>query len=317
MRSQTRTALWAVAAMLALLGRVSGGAGQEKHPSQAPARGVAMDGPTQVRVGVTTVAAQAAQYRAEVRGLGQVMGIDTIAQTDADLTTAEAAVHASQAALARARGLHAADNSVSQQTLEAAVHQAAADAAQLALAERKASGTWGRDAPWHDRQRRNAWTAKIVAGQAAILRVTFPPDSVGDALLDSIRIGRLNDGSDGRSWRPTFVWNAPADPAVPGRSYFMLVENAQGLSPGERVLVRATFGSTKAGAVVPAAAVIIAEGRTWFYVASKADYFIRQAIELSQPLGDGYFMSAGIKPGAPVVIHGAGQLLAREIGSED
>jgi len=301
---------------LAVLACVSAQAAEKKSPADARTRTVAMDAATQARIGIATAAAQAVQYQPEVRGLGQVMGIDAIAQTDADLSTAEAAAQASDSALIRARELHAADNSVSQQTVEAAVHQAAADAAQLALAERKAASAWGRDAPWHDRQSRHAWTQKIVAGQAAILRVTFPPDTVGDARLDSIRIERLNQPGEGR-WHPASVWSAPADPTVPGRSYFMLVEHAQGLNSGERVLVLASFGSVKAGAVVPSSAVVIAEGRTWFYVRSKPDYFVRQALDLSQPLREGYFVVSGIQPGAPVVIQGAGQLLAREIGRED
>ena len=74
-----------------------------------------LDEPTQARIGLATEAAKAMQYRAEVQGLGQVMGIDALAQTDTELTSAEAAARASEAARARARGLFAADTSVSRQ----------------------------------------------------------------------------------------------------------------------------------------------------------------------------------------------------------
>jgi hypothetical protein len=303
--------------LAALLTGADSSVAQDEDSYEAPERSVTLDAQTKARIGITTVAAKSLQYRAEAHGLGQVIGVDAIAQTDADLTVAEAAAQASQAALVRTRALFGADNSVSQQALEAAEHQAAADSAQLTLAERKSAATWGRDAPWQDAKRRKALIAKITAGTALIVRATFPADSVGDSALGSIRIERLDAEEGGKDWTATTVWSAPADPAVPGRSYYLLVEGAQGLAPGERVRVAAPYGAVTQGALVPTGAVLIAEGRTWLYIEEKADYFVRQAINLSHPVGEGYFTSSGVQPGEAVVIQGAGQLLAREIGTSE
>jgi hypothetical protein len=283
----------------------------------APDRSVTLDAGAKARIGIATQTAQATQYNAEARGLGQVLGLEAVAQTDADLTIAESAAHASQAALVRAHGLFGADTGVSRQALEAAEHQATADAAQLALAERKSTAAWGRDAPWRDPEQRHALLAKMAAGDAAIVRATFPENSLGGVPPASVRIERLaaRDGETG--WTTSTVWAAPADPTVPGRSFFMLVDGAQGLSQGEHVRVVAPLGAPKQGAIVPTGAIVIAEGRTWLYIEEKPDYFVRQAIDLSQPTEDGYFTAEGVRPGESVVTDGAGQLLARETGTED
>jgi hypothetical protein len=305
------------AAGLLLLAAAHPCGAQDDDAYEAPERSVTLDAPTKVRLGIATVAAQAVQYRGEARGLGLVLGIDAIAQTDADLTVAESAAQVSQAALARARALFSADTSVSRQTLEAAEHQATTDTAQLLLAERRSEGTWGHDAPWRDSKQRRTLMAEIAAGKAVIVRATFAADVIGDSAPAQTRIERLDAADGGRHWTASRLWNAPADPAVPGRSYYLLIEAAQGLNQGERVRVVAEFGASKSGALVPAAAVIIAEGSTWLYIEQKSDYFVRQAIDLSQPLGPGYFVSTGVQAGESVVVQGAGQLLARETGTED
>jgi hypothetical protein len=301
----------ALAVAVLLLGRATD-AGSADSPSP-DADTVTLDAATRARIGIATAPAKAVQYRAEARGLGQVMGLDALAQTDAELTGAEAAARASEAALVRARGLFDAETSVSRQSLEAAQHQATTDAAQLALARRKSIATWGHDAPLRDPQRRAALLAKISAGASAIVRATFPDDSRSES-TGPMRLERLDGEHSHRSWNAVSAWRAPADPAVPGRSYFLLIKAAEGLAPGERVSVFAPVGASQAGALVPTAAVVIAGGDTWLYVEEKAGAFVRRAIPITQPMAEGYFSTA-VRPGEPVVVQGAGQLLARETGT--
>jgi len=316
-RFALKDCLRALAAGLLLLAAAHPCSAQDEDDYEAPERSVTLDAQTKARIGVTTVAAQSVQYRGEASGLGLVLGIDAIARTDADLTVAESAAQLSQAALVRARGLFGADTSISRQALEAAEQQAATDAAQLMLAERKAEATWGHDAPWRDPKQRRALIAEISAGKAAIVRATFAADVIGDAAPGRTRIERLDGAAGGKKWTVTRLWSAPADPTLPGRSYYLFIQAAQDLNQGERVRVLADFSPSKAGAFVPAGAVVIAEGRTWLYIEDKPDYFVRQAIDLSQPLGSGYFISAGVQAGETVVVQGAGLLLARETGTED
>lgn len=283
----------------------------------APDRSVTLDAPSRARLGIVSAAAAAKPFNAEVRGLGQVLGLDALAQTDADLSVAEAAARASQAALTRAQGMFTADAGVSRQVLEAAEHQAATDAAQLALAQRKSISTWGRDAPWRDAAQRRALMSKIAAGEVTVVRAIFPANIIDPAAPPVLRIEPLTGAAPEKALIAKAVWSGPADPAVPGRAYYMLVENAGILAEGDHVRVIAATGAAKEGAFVPAGAVIIAEGATWLYIEEKAGYFVRQAVDISQPSGDGYILLHGVQPGEKVVTKGAGHLLARETGSAE
>jgi hypothetical protein len=291
---------------------------EEEDAYEAPERSVTLDAQARQHLGIIAAAAKEVPYRAEITGLGLVVSLDAIAQTEADLETAEAALVASRAGLERARGLLGADNSISKQSFEAAEKQAAADAAQLALAERKSIAMWGRNAPWRNSQQRASVLAALSTGKSVLIRATFPDGSLAGDTPAAICVERLDDSAGSRKLCPaTTVWRAPADPSVPGRSYYILVPGAPDLAPGERVRVLAQTGSAEKGAMVPASAVVIAEGRSWLYIEEKANYFVRQAADLSKPLAEGYVMPRDVQAGEPIVIQGAGQLLAREIGTED
>jgi hypothetical protein len=290
---------------------------------EAPERSVTLDVATVARLGIATAPLEAAQFRAETNGFGVVMAFDMLAQTDADLATAESAVEASQAALARARGLFAADISVSRQTVEAAERQAAADTAQLTLVQRRAVAVWGQGIPWNNAAARSLIFAQLLAGDVALARVTFPANAIGERMPSSLRIQRVDAATGAGSWTARTVWSAPADPTVPGRSFFTLIERARGLQPGERLLVYLPEGSTQRGVIVPSSAVLIAEGQAWYYAAevipliipmAPLEDFTRHMLDIGKPTGNGYFVSDG-EPGQSVVVEGAGLLLAREIGT--
>ncbi len=290
---------------------------QAEDAYEAQERSVTLDPQAKPRLGITSIAAKEVPYRAELNGLGLVIGLDAVAQTEADLESARAAARASHAALARARGLFGADMSVSQQSLEAAEHQATSDTAQFALMERRAVATWGPNAPWRDPQRGPSVLAALGSGKTVLIRATFPADMPSGSMPSAVHVERFDDVPHAKGWSASGVWRAPADPNVPGRSYYMLVPDATDLATGERVRVLAQDGESHKGAFVPASAIVVAEGGTWFYIEEKANYFVRRAADLSKPVGEGYFMPTRVHAGEPIVVQGAGQLLAREIGTED
>ena len=282
----------------------------------APERNVTLDASSRGKLGIVTAPAKASNFRSETQGFGQILTIDALGQTDADLSVAEATAQASAAALARAEGLFKADTSVSRQVLETAQRQAVTDAAQLTLAQRKAVATWGREGPWQDAAKRHALLRSVATDKTLLVRATLPASATieGDT---AIRIERLGLSSNAKGLKVSSVWSAPADPTLPGRSYFILLEGPTGLSQGERVRVSVSGGKATAGAIVPPSAIIIAEGQTWLYVEEKPNYFVRQAIDLSQSTSNGYFVPHGVNPGEKVVTEGAAHLLAKETGSEE
>jgi hypothetical protein len=311
-----------------------------QEEDEEPDRIVRLDLDTIARLGIATAPVQAAQFRSETRGFGVVMAFDALAQADADLATVEAAVEASKAAvgaskaaLERARGLFSANVSVSRQTVEAAERQvaaderqAAADVAQLALAQRKAMAAWGgQNLPWHTSAERTALVAQLTSGDLALVRVTFSTSAMGGDTPSSLKVERVGAGQAAGNWTATRIWNAPADPTVPGRSYFALVERARGLLPGERLIVSIPMGRQQQGAIIPSEAVLIAEGTGWYYyretvtpIIPLAPFYIfhRQMLDLSQPTPEGYFVPGG-DPKQVVVVEGAGLILARETGTEE
>ena len=263
-------------------------------------------------LGISTTPAHAMTYRRRLSGYGVVMALDTIGQADAEVATASAAAAQSAAAAARARYLSTGDEAaVSRELVEAAESKAAADRAALALARRKSDAAFGLHAPWQTPAERAAIMAKLASGQAVLVRVTFPLGALGAITLQSVTIARL--GNSTRSWESTTVWEAPADPNLPGRGFFCLLEGSD-LAQNEHVTPWVDFGAPTAGVLVPQAAVLVAESDTWAYAEPDNGHFVRVHINTSYPEAGGYFVpaNAGITADERLVTAGAGLLLAHE-----
>ncbi len=135
----------------------------------------------------------------------------------------------------------------------------------------------------------------------------------------------MEAGADTTSWTAKTIWRAPADPTVPGLSFFALADHARGLLPGERLIVSVPGEHAQQGVVIPSSAMIVAEGTCWYYAVeiqpliiplAPLKNFTRMALDISMPTAEGYFLPAG-DPGQEVVVEGAGLLLAKETGVED
>lgn len=259
--------------------------------------------------GVETAPAVAAQQAPETTGYAVVVARDAIAQALAELSSAAAIEHQSRAALARERSLAGTPGAMATETQEAAERQAVVDHAALVLAERRLSATYGVNAPWGDHYD-SPLLASLAAGQSKLARVTFPLGALGSTPA-VLRLSHLGEPG-GRSFQSLSVWGAPADASIPGRSFFALLKGSDA-SEGERLLARAAVGAAESGVIVPWSAAIISSGSYWCYVEAKPGEFVRREIDISVPTADGYFVRAGIEPGARIVTRSAGALLAREI----
>jgi multidrug efflux pump subunit AcrA (membrane-fusion protein) len=263
-------------------------------------------------LGIATLPATAANYRQQVSGYGTVVALDAIAQTDSDFLTAQAAAAQSQAAAARAASLATGeDAAVSLEVAQTAQSKAAADQAALTLAKRKTEAAFGMNTPWHDAASRKAIMARLAEGRSVLVRVTFPLGAVGNETPHSLKITRL--GADAQSWVATTIWDAPADPALPGRGFYALVD-APGLAQNEHVTAIIPVGAGQAGVAVPAKALIYGESEAWVYAQTKPGHFLRVRVDIGKPMGESYFLAngGGITAGEPVVVTGSGLLLARE-----
>lgn len=264
-------------------------------------------------LGLTIQPAVAAQYQGQISGYGVVTALDAIAQADSDFMTAQATAAQSQAAAARARSLATGEEAaISREQLEVAQSKAAADQAALALARRKSEAAFGLNSPFSNPDARAQVMREFASGAAVLVRVTFP--ATGGAAPKRLIVSRM--GADAKSWTSTTIWDAPADPSVPGRSYYAIVRGSD-LAQNERVTAAIPSGTPQAGAKIPAHAVVYGESEAWVYLQTAPRTFLRTQVDISRPLnsgpgGDGYFVT-NIKPGDKIVVDGAGLLLAHEV----
>lgn len=292
---------------------------------ETPDRLVTLDEVTVGRLGIMMQTVQATEFRVETNGFGTVLAFDALAQTYADLATAESAMQTSDAALARSRSLFAADVAVSRQTVEAAERQAVADRTLMSLAQRKAETAWGQGAPWRSAADLSKVLTRLSSGEVALVRVTFSTSMIGPTIPATFLIKRVEAGAPANSWSAKTIWRAPADPTVPGVSFFALVEKARDLLPGERLLVTVPGENAQQGVIIPASAMIVAEASCWYYAVeiqpliiplAPLKNFVRVALDTRQPTPEGYFVVGG-DPGLVVVVEGASLLLAKETGVEE
>jgi hypothetical protein len=186
------------------------------------------------------------------------------------------------------------------------------DAAALTLAKQRLSGTFGQKPPWADGQN-PALLEALAGGAAQLVRVTFPLGALPAQTPKSLRATRIGAAGTA-SWSMTVIWAAPADANVPGRSFFAVLRDSD-VSEGERIVVWAPLGTRRPGFLVPRAAVVISDGKSWCYRETKPGHFARTQIDTSAPFNDGYFVTDGVAAGDRVVIAGAAQLLAQESNS--
>jgi len=280
-----------VFALSLLLAACGPGAAPDKKEDKDAGPGVSLSAEEVKGLGIETAAASAARFQKEVTGYGIVTALDSIAQTDADFMTASAAASQSQAAAARARALGTGDEAaVSREVVEAAASKAAADQAALALARRKADAVFGIHAPWQNPAERAAIMARLASGKTILVHVTFPLGALGRAAPSAIKITRL--GADGQSWMSAKVWDAPSDPAFPGRGFYALVDGSD-LAQNEHVIAAIAAGASENGILVPASALLMGEGEASVYVETGGNHFVRTRIDIGKPMANGYFVRPG------------------------
>jgi hypothetical protein len=263
-------------------------------------------------LGLRVLPLHPARYTPRVHGYGVVSDLTALAQSDAAVETAAAAARQSQADVQRARALFAQGGAVSKQSVDAAEKQAATDRTALLLAQRQEVVQFGPQLPWRGRHADASILRDLTSGNVALVRATFPLDALAAAQPPEISVTHLSAQQDPVGWTSKRIWSAPADPTIPGRSFFVLISKSD-LQAGEHVLVASPIGPTVDGVQIPSDAVVLSEEKTWCYLQVAPGRFQRVQIDLSHPQGNGYFVDA--KPGQSVVVRGSGLLLARELGA--
>lgn len=289
----------------------------DTKPDGAAAKEEAAEGvtltPEQIeKLGLVVQPAKPVQHTEETPGYGVVISHDIIAQAAADRVTAEATARLSRSALARAKKLSGTPGAVSADVEETAAQKAEIDAAAQTATDQKLSSILGMNPPWKNGDRDGTLQA-LASGRIKLVRVTFPLGALAEGTPSSLRATRIGISHPG-GWTMTAIWDAPADASVPGRSFFALLRGSR-VTEGERLQVWAPIGESVSGVMVPAAAVVMSEGKYWCYVQPKPGTFVKTEIDAGKPVAEGYFVTDGVKAGNEIVVTAVGQLLAKESGS--
>jgi hypothetical protein len=277
-------------------------------PAAAAGEAVSLTAEQVAGAGIATVSVRQANFAPETAGYGVVIAHDTLAVAVAELATAQAAAGQSRAASARAQHLAGTPGALSADAVEGATRQGAADTAALALAQQRLSAVIGGGPPGG--LMTGATLQDLASGRVKLLRATFALGAPLTATPVTLRVARLDAAS---GWTVHPVWSAPADVNLPGRSFFALLKDSD-VGEGERLLVWAPDpGPAQQGVTVPAASVVISDGRYWCYIEARPGVYVRREVPTDRPRGADYFVTQGIAAGDKVVTTGAGLLLAREL----
>jgi hypothetical protein len=276
-------------------------------------RSVVLSADDVTRLGIRTAAVEQVRYTPHVRGYGVVVDLGALAQAEANIATARAAARQSRAELQRQLNLFA-NRATSAQAMEAAERQSATDDAQLLLAERQEVVLFGPQAPWGPAHRDTTTIAELSDGRAVLVKATFPLDTLGAMRPAELSVTHLGAQQNMIAWGSRRIWNAPADPTIPGESFFALVRGSD-LQAGEHVLVTAPTGPSVDGVRIPSEALLLSNERTWCYLETSSGSYRRLQLDLSRPLPHGYFVMAHSGITRSVVVRGTGLLLARELGA--
>jgi hypothetical protein len=285
----------------------------EGKDAEKPAGEVTLTPEQTEKIGLETEEVKSTNYAEETAGYGTVVPHEAIATGVAELATATATEEQSRSALARTKRLSGTPGAMSADVEEAASQKAAVDSAALMLAKQRLSSTYGQRPPWAQGGNQ-AVLQGLANGSIQLVRVTFPLGAVQGDPPKTLRAARIGTAAGGKSWKLTSPWAAPADATVPGRSFYALMRTNDA-GEGERILVWAPIGASQSGALVPAEAAVISDGKYWCYIEEKPGTYVRTQIDTGKPFEDGYFVTTGVKPGDKVVVKGAAQLLAQESNS--
>ncbi len=276
----------------------------------AAAKPVKLTAEVQHKLGLATRPLMAASRAASLTGYVRVLDPGPLAQLDADIQAAAAAAEASAAEAARAKALNADDQSLSAKALQAAQAQARADAAKLVLLRRRVGLEWGEGVARLTAKQRGALLAEIAAGKAALVRI----DTASGEGLSGLRSVEIDLGPLGMAHATVLGAARTADPRLqsPGLIAKATGPGARLLSVGLTAPVKLTISTAAAGVLAPRAALIRSKGKTWVYVRTGADSFLRKEVEDGRPEADGLFAPAGLRAGEAVVTQGAAVLFAAE-----
>lgn len=276
--------------------------------------------------GITVEALRPGRSEAAAETYGAVMNLQALAEmrgrylaATAEARALRAVVSAAESEYRRMEMLFKDDRNVSEQSLRSAegryrseqARQAAADQSAAAIRDSLRS-MWGEVVAGWATDADSRVMKDLLQQSAFLVQLVLPYDLPRAAIRGKVTVSPVVSRQNSRNAR--FVADSPqVDPALPGETYFYLVEGG-GLRAGMRVQARIGLGGKPVdGVIVPPAAVVWHAGKPWVYVQDDEQTFARHEISVTQELDGGWFDGGGFTVGDQVVVSGAQLLLSEEL----
>ena len=150
----------------------------------------------------------------------------------------------------------------------------------------------------------------IAAGKAALVRLDTPSGE-GLAGMKSVE---LDLGALGVVRATVLGVARAADPRLISPGLFAIARGpgARSLTVGLSAPVKLAVSASVTGIVAPRAALLRSKGKTWVYIRTGGETFLRREVEDARGDPSGLFVPAGFRPGEQVVTQGAAALFAAE-----
>ena len=264
-----------------------------------------MDGETQKRIGLVTEMLVSTNLNRELKGYGRVLDPAPLAALVADLTSAQLAATGSRQELERLKILK---ENASEKALQLAEVSFNRDQLAVETAKAKLKLTWGKAIAAQENLLE--FLRLLVAGQKILVRIVLPAGEILPAKPTGVILTSL---ASTEPLNAEFLEAAPQmDEQTQGQGFLFLAASRGDFPPGAAVSgFLQTAGEPRRGVIVPRPAIVRHEGKTWVYLKTAADHFVRREINLEIPTEGGWFVS-NFATNQTVVVSGAQTLLSDE-----
>src|SRR5262245_46871479 len=275
---------------------------------------VKLDPGMQQQLNLKAEALRPVTMQPEITAYGRVLDPTPLAVLVAELTSAQAALTASEKEYARVQMLLGQSNA-SERELQAAGVQAARDRSAVQSARDRIALAWGvavlRTANL------STFTRDLTTQKSELVRIDVP---MSEPMTDAPQTARLARAADAiRFVNGEFLGFAPAtDPQVQGQGLLYLVaDNSLQLTPETTVVAfLSSRGTPLQGVLIPSSAVVRHDAEPCVYVPVDRTTFERIALPAMQATEGGWLVTAGLQAGDRVVTDGAQILLSEEFKSQ-
>jgi hypothetical protein len=268
---------------------------------------------------VQTAPPKAMEAAPRRRAFGRVLDPTPLLELEQEAAVAESALRVSKGEFERTQKLLAASEATSRKAAEAAEAQFRGDELKLEGVRRRISLAWGDEIAALNTAGWRELAAGLLKGTSVLVTVeVLPGDGIAGVpqKAEIVVLGHEEQAVVAASIAEANV----VDTKTQGQAFLLKVERPPfPLRPGTAVTAWLELPEkARAGFLVPRAAILRHDGRTWVYVAEEDGEFARKPVKLELPLADGWFVPAegGVEAEEKLVIAGAPALLAEELKAQ-